>query len=287
MILEPDLIDAMLTMHGVSGPWVPLCATGIANHIYATPDVVLRVATDQPDSVADARTESVAAPVAHAVGILTPGLIAFDDSRTLVDRPFSLWERVHGETLGLARLDRHQIAEAWREVGRELSRLHNRVKVCPDPNGYLDKPGRELDLHALLRLLVDVKRVGAAVAKDLAQLIDELRPQVAGSPNVRFVHNDIHEMNVMCSRTGALLALIDWGDAGWADPTLDFAAIPIAALPHALEGYESETPGTLGEFPEARFVWDKLHLAMEDASDGRGELPPLDSFRRFLRTNAD
>lgn len=81
------------------GPWVALPSTGLANRIFATPDVVLRVGTDHPDGLVDARTESVAAPVARAAGILTPRLIAFDDTRTLVERPFSLWERVHGEPL--------------------------------------------------------------------------------------------------------------------------------------------------------------------------------------------
>ena len=98
--MNPDnrLIDAVFARHGVSGPWEPLPSTGLANRVYATADVVLRVATDHPDGVVDARTESVAAPVARAAGVLTPRLIAFDDTRTLVDVPFSLWERVRGET---------------------------------------------------------------------------------------------------------------------------------------------------------------------------------------------
>ena len=81
---------------------MPLNATGLANRVYATADVVLRVATDHPDAVPDARTESVAAPAARGAGIRTPRLLAFDDSRALVNRPFSIWERVHGETLGCA-----------------------------------------------------------------------------------------------------------------------------------------------------------------------------------------
>ena len=133
----------MFALYSVQGPWEPLRSTGLANRIYATRDVVLRVSTDHPDGVVDARTESVAAPVARAAGILTPRLIAFDDSRTLVDRPFSLWERVDGETFGLIELDHRQMADAWRDVGRELSRLHHRIKECPDPQGYLDEPGRD------------------------------------------------------------------------------------------------------------------------------------------------
>jgi hypothetical protein len=142
MNLDPGLVDAMFVTHGIPGPWEPLPATGVANLIYATRDVVLRVATDHPDGVPDARTESVAAPVAHAAGIQTPRLLAFDDSRALVNRPFSFWERVRGETLGLLELGPAQLADAWRRVGRELSRLHDRVRDCPDPDGYLDTPGR-------------------------------------------------------------------------------------------------------------------------------------------------
>src|SRR5262249_35699013 len=153
MNLDPDLVAAMFARHGIPGPWAPMRATGVANRIYATQEVVLRVATDHAESVLDARTESVAAPAAYAAGIQTPHLIAFDDSRTLLDRPFSLWERVHGETLGLLELGPGQLSDCWRQVGRELFRLHDRVRVCAVANGYLDTPGREPDLQRLLHVL--------------------------------------------------------------------------------------------------------------------------------------
>lgn len=284
MTLAPDLVDAMFAVHGIAGPWFPLRATGIANLIYATENVVLRVATDHPDGVSDARTESVAAPVAHAAGIQTPRLIAFDDSRTLVDRPFSFWERVQGETLGLLALGPSQMAKAWRQVGCELSRLHDRVRVCPDPDGYLDTQGRELDLLPLLNRLAEVGRIGNVAAAEIAQLIGELAPYVEVSVANRFVHGDIYDMNIMCTPRGKLLALIDWGDAGWGDPTLDFAAIPLAAIPYVQEGYESEAPGALGAFPEARFVWDKLQDELESALDDLvTPSVPLDTFLLFLR----
>jgi aminoglycoside phosphotransferase (APT) family kinase protein len=284
MNLDPDLIDALFAMHGIPGPWVPLPATGIANRIYATQDVVLRVATDHPDGVSDARTESVAAPVAYAAGILTPRLIAFDDSRTLVDRPFSLWERVHGKTLGLLTLGPRQLSDVWRQVGRQLFLLHDRVRVCADPNGYLDTPGRERDLHPLLNRLAGAGRLDAATVEEIAQLLSELAPHAAGSGDVRFIHNDIHDRNVMCSLAGELLALLDWGDAGWGDPTLDFASIPLPMIPYALEGYEREAPGALGPFPQAQFIWDKLQAALEAACDDQGHSVPVDALRRFLRS---
>ncbi len=249
---DPELIDAMFAKHGVPGPWEILPTTGVANHIFATRDVVLRVPTNHPDGVVDARTESVAAPVAHAAGILTPRLIAFDDDQTLVERPFSLWERVHGETLGLTSLSSDLTANVWRGVGRELARLHLRVRECADPEGYLDNPERSQDVDAIVKRLVNAKRLSIATAAQVERLADDLRPHIATNTEMRFIHDDIHAMNIMCSAEGKLLAIIDWGDAGWGDPALDFTAIPFDAVWPTLEGYEAEARDALGTYPEAR-----------------------------------
>ena len=281
--MSADPVDALLAAHGLSAPWQPLHSTGLANRIYGTSTVVLRVATDHPEAVPDARTESVAAPIAHAAGIRTPRLLAFDDSRTIVDRPFSIWERVHGETLGVASLAPKQREDMWRETGRELARLHTEVRSCPDPCGYLDSPGFELNLEPTLKRLVDTRGVSAAVRSDIERLIGELSPYVTGAPSARcFVHDDVHEMNVMCTREGGLLALIDWGDAGWGDPARDFSSMPLEMIPAALDGYGPDCRGKLGTFPEARFVWAKLHDAMDDVIDGTSSDIPLSDWRRFL-----
>lgn len=284
MNLDPELIDAMFARHGVPGPWQVLPSTGLANRIFATRDVVLRVATDHPDGVVDARTESVAAPVARAAGILTPRLIAFDDTRTLVERPFSLWERVHGETLGLTSLSPGQTADVWRGVGRELARLHLRVRECTDPEGYLDEPGRDQDVDAVVKRLLDAKKLDIDAAGRVERLAEELRPHIAAGLETRFIHGDIHPMNIMCSADGELLAIIDWGDAGWGDPTLDFAAIPLDAIRSALEGYEAEAPGALGALPEGRIAWNKLIEAADDLWDSPGLRLDLEALRRLVRS---
>ena len=49
-----DPVDAIFALHGIRGAWKALAATGVANRIYATQDVVLRIATDHPDAVVDA-----------------------------------------------------------------------------------------------------------------------------------------------------------------------------------------------------------------------------------------
>jgi hypothetical protein len=84
----------------------------------------------------------------------------------------------------------------------------------------------------------------------------------------------------MCGRKGGLLALIDWGDAGWGDPTLDFAAVPLDSISAVLEGYDRTE--RLGDYPEARFVWDRLHNALDDAIDDPKSTVPVSDYRRFL-----
>jgi aminoglycoside phosphotransferase (APT) family kinase protein len=276
-----DPVDAILTAYQVPGPWQPLEATGIANRIYATHDVVLRVATDHHDAIVDALTESIAAPAAREAGILTPRLIAFDNSRKLVDRPFSLWERVHGQTLGLLSVPSKIREHIWREVGQQIARLHDQVKSCPDPNGYLDKPQREMTLGLLLGRFAASGHAGADLVREIEQLMLDLTPFVSpDSGSSRFLHNDLHESNIMCSSQGELLALIDRGDAGWGDPTLDFAAIPFAFIPAALEGYGPTE--RLGDYPEALIIWDHLQNAVDDAIEDRQCGVPIAEYCRFL-----
>lgn len=281
MKADRDPVDAILSAYGIPGPWQPLRTTGIANRIYATRNVVVRIAADHPESVSDARTESVAAPVARSAGVLTPRLIAFDDSRTLVDRPFSLWERVRGETLGILSPDPHAMPNAWRAVGRQLALLHKRVDACPDPLGYLDQPGREMELETLLQELERSSRLDASTARMTRLWIEELRPMVDEPTKTCFVHNDLHDMNVMCTHDGLLSAIIDWGDAGWGDPVLEFAMVPTEAIPYVLDGYESAGTGLLGNAPEARIVWDKLFIAMDKIRTNPEHTLPLKQLQDF------
>jgi aminoglycoside phosphotransferase (APT) family kinase protein len=284
MGIAADPVDDILAHHGVQGPWETLPVTGIANRIYATSEVVLRIATDHPEAVEDARTESVAAPVARAAGVPVPRLLAFDDSRSLVDRPYSIWERIHGETLGLLPPDLGIQRETWNAVGRHLAVLHNRVRECPDPNGWLDRPDRDLDLAERVAQLASAASIDTATAKEIERWIDALTLAVGSTMKRCFLHNDVHAMNLMCGRNGSLLAIIDWGDAGWGDPALEFAQIPLAAVPSVMTGYELEAPGLLGDLPEARIIWDKLDYALHALPGNRQR---MDELRRFIRTADD
>jgi len=52
---------------------------------------------------------------------------------------------------------------------------------------------------------------GLDAARKIEEFLDQLAPHVSAVGHERcFVHNDVHDMNVMCTRAGDLLAPIDW-----------------------------------------------------------------------------
>lgn len=76
-------------------------------------------------------------------------------------------------------------------------------------------------------------------------------------------------MNVMCDDNGTFLALIDWGDAGWADPAAEFTDMPLAALATTVAAYEDVAPGLVGANGAARVIWYRLARALDRLVSGR------------------
>jgi aminoglycoside phosphotransferase (APT) family kinase protein len=264
--LTPEQIDAIMARHGldVSPQEIsPLPSIGTVNTVLALgPHYVLRVPKATSVGVGDTLTESVAAPVARAAGIRTPALLVFDDSRALLDVPYTIYERVPGENFGAGNTDPDASADVYREIGRELARLHQRVRHCPDPHGYLDEPAR-LEPAEILDRLATEALVSAANVRWLNRVFDRLRPAVTGARGFRrFLHNDALPTNVIV-KDGAYLALIDWNDSGWGDPALEFWAMPSRAISFALAGYREIAPLDGDETAEQRILWDHLCLALD------------------------
>jgi aminoglycoside phosphotransferase (APT) family kinase protein len=255
---------AILERHhlGISG-FAKMNSTGMANTIYALgEDLILRVPGDHPSAVAQTLTESVAVPVARQLQIQTPELLVFDDSLEILDCPFTIYERVFGDTLGLLDLEPIQIPETYRAVGRELAKLHAGVHKVDDPFGRLDQPGYEQP-RATLEQLATNGFVSASDARWLNAWCDLLEPATLEPVKHQFLHNDIHEMNLMVKPDDhSFLAIIDWGNAGWGDPATEFRIANIQALPYMLEGYRSVMPLEREETIEARILWDQLGLAL-------------------------
>ena len=229
---------------------------GIFNLIYVLgEDFVLRVPRDHLISAADARKESVAVPVAREAGVRTPRIISFDDSLSLLPVPYTIYERVRGETLGLLPRDPAESPEVWRELGHDLALLHSGVAKdgpatglqmdeMPDPRPWPDELAEE----------------GYFTATE-SQWMERLAPAAHVPVPRRFLHGDSQATNVMV-RGGSLeyLAVLDWGSSGWGDPAWDFAEVPLRVVPSMLEGYRAVAP--LEDGVEARILWRHLQLSL-------------------------
>jgi aminoglycoside phosphotransferase (APT) family kinase protein len=239
----------------------PMPEVGIFNAIFALgPDLVLRIPRNHPAFVGAARKEAVAVPAARAAGVRTPELVAYDDSLELLPVPYTVYERVRGETLGLLDLEPTATPAVWRELGRDLARLHLGVspagpaaglalEALPDPRGLPD----ELAQRGLFTTVE---------ARWLSGLLERFAGLDAGPPEPRFLHGDTQATNVMVA-AGSLeyLAVLDWGGSGWGDPALDFQGMPLRAVPHALQGYRELAPAGEGSV-EARVLWGHLQLGL-------------------------
>lgn len=257
-----DFIKKILIKNRIDEPYVKLKTQGIANEIYATPNFILRIPTDHPEATSDALTESVAAPVAKANGIKTPQLICFDDSFSILDKTYSIWERVHGLTLGEMEnfLDFHN---TWREIGIEIGKIHTKITRCHDPKNWLDNPDREYTKDMMLEYLSKAE----CKSSYLRHLVETKYTTSTFSYHICFVHGDTNEFNFLCSNEGKLLSVIDWGDAGFSDPAIDFYMIPIDALLQVVKGYVEIARCNFDVNFIYRIIFDKLWDGLENETE--------------------
>jgi aminoglycoside phosphotransferase (APT) family kinase protein len=127
--MPAESLEAITERHNLRAEEIsPLKEVGIFNAIYLVgSEYVLRVPRDAPPFVAAIRKEFVAVPAALAAGVRTPVLIAFDGSLELLPVPYAIYERVHGDTLGVLDLGPEDTPRVWHEVGRDLAKLHEGV----------------------------------------------------------------------------------------------------------------------------------------------------------------
>jgi len=262
--LSPERLAAVLTALGLTGaPVVRLAEVGIFNAIFAVrDDLVLRVPRQHPAFVEASRKEALAVPAARSAGVRTPRLVAFDDTLEVLPVPYSLDERVPGGVLEAAEAEPTAAAEVYRELGRDLGRLHGGV----ERSGAL----AEFELEGLPEPdqgpeeLVDSGHLGRSEQRWLSAWVARLKARIAAGPERPdvFRHGDVQATNVMVSDGHGYLALLDWGACGWGDPAHDFAGVPFAGAPAMLAGYREERDLPADGSIEAAIVLRELQIAL-------------------------
>lgn len=263
---EPVFASEILASLGLHDHLIRTNHEGVANATYIGQQFVVRINKNE-EYLSDTCTEVVAAPAAHRAGIMTPSLLGYQTERTA----WTVFDRVPGVRASSVPLK----DSFFIELGREIGRIHSRVSACPDPNGWLD-PVEPWDptgpIGANEGMLPNTLEWLAVVSR----LVD-----CGGVPErVSFVHQDLHLDNVMATSDGAhLTGIIDWGDAGFGDPAIEFGNLPIDKWELLFEGY-----GPVGLSFLARALCESVAKAHARLAEGHHE--PLTRLTHWINTRS-
>lgn len=258
-----ETLAAIATRHGVDGRKVRAAPSGGANHVFRLgDDLVLRIPRAE-QLVADLVKEAMVIPAAQRAGVRTPDVVTFDDTRSVVDMPYMVLVRAPGIDLARVELPRAEVDHVFQQVGRELAKLH-RLSPAAEPglSAVPEDDGGEDPLALVDRLLTE-GWIDMEASRWLAGWLDRLSAYLPTERHRVLVHGDIAPQNLLVSRSAPKLSgIVDWGDAQWADPAIEFAKTPLPGIPAMLRGYRQEsgegTPAEAGSW-EARVLW--FHLA--------------------------
>lgn len=236
-LLTDAQLGAIVERHGLmpDGPIAPMVSSGVVHSLWSLGSRwVLRVPKDETMCLGDHRCEAVAIPIALRAGVRTPELVVFDDSRSILDVPFSIVERVDGLDLSTEPFDHY----AYQDAGRQLALLHS-ADLGPHRHAWLREPD-DLSFDDEAAEVLDAGLLHVEGLAWLRCLDEHLHGVVAGGPVApeSFVHGDLTPPNVMFDRSGRS-HLIDWGDAGFGDAAHDFALLPMTSIKQMLLGYRS------------------------------------------------
>jgi len=235
-----DQVLEILRAHGL--PWdAPVERSpheGVVNHVRFVGDLCVRT-LKEANYASDVWTETVAVPAVRKSGANVPELIAFDPSEKHFPAIFTIYRRIPGEPLGQLQQVK-DIAEIFRELGRQIGIWHRGVRVVADPNGYLDIPEWPNPRQVIAR---NAERLSHAELRWADALITRLEKAEANERG--FVHWDLHTHNILV-HDDQLSSIIDWGDAGWGDAAINFHCLSPKYLPELLEGFGNADANFIG-----------------------------------------
>ncbi|GAA1951030.1 phosphotransferase family protein [Kitasatospora viridis] len=294
MIDEPPpqaALVAVAARYGVPPHEVAQVPGGVANHSFRLgPHLFLRVPRRGEEFLADLRKEAMVIPLARQAGVRTPAIVDFDESRTLVDSPYMVLERVPAPDLAQLDLRGDARAKALRELGRELALLH-RIRRdsagVPDglPEDDLGDPFGEVDRMARDGYL------DRGTADWLTDWFGRLGRRFPTEPEKVLLHGDVAPQNMLVDPAdGTLRGVVDWGDACWAEPGMEFAKLSLFDVVTVLEGYREQSASWTDDGLEARILWYHLSWGLASAVRGRPQpdarhwtAPPVSRLLNVLR----
>jgi aminoglycoside phosphotransferase (APT) family kinase protein len=240
----------------------PLPDVGIFNSVFLLGDAhVLRVPRRHPAHIDALLREVRVVPAVRQAGVRTPRLVAFDTECDLLPVPYAIYDRVRGLDLASLNLDPLTAASIWRDLGRDLARTH--TLGIDDVHGTLPSAVAIPDPRQLVNLRASDGWFTGEEATWLLTWLERLSLLIGPQSQYCLLHGDSQATNVIANPNQLTYeAVIDWGAAAWGDSAMDFAGVPLRAVPLMLEGHREIASLIDDEHAEARIVWRHLQLAL-------------------------
>lgn len=248
-----EQVTAVAGRHGVDPGQVQEVAGGVANRGFVFgEDLFVRVS--RPGYEDDLLKETRVVPVARQVGVLTPAIIEYDDTRSVIDAPYAVMERVHGT----------EPTELPTGLAEPLARLHH-IQHTPRRTDGVELAGvAEDDWGDPWRTIDDLADRGyidPGTATWLTGWFTRLTQQIDGSGPKVLIHGDVAAHNLLAGPDNDLRGLIDWGDAAWAPRAMEFAKLPLTQVARLLPAYARQSPDS-EESLAAAILWFHLSWAL-------------------------
>jgi aminoglycoside phosphotransferase (APT) family kinase protein len=190
-------------------------------------------------------------------------ILAFDDSRVLVDRDYLLMERLPGMPLTEAALSKSQMDGVFEQVGAYLAQMH---ALVADRYGYLGshRPMQPQptwpEAFAVMwnKLLDDVVACGGYTREEadaMRRLLDVYRPHFEHNAPASLLHMDVWSQNILVDGAGRVTGLVDLDRALWGDPEIEFAVLDYCGIsePPFWQGYGRDRDTSFSAQIRARF----------------------------------
>ena len=215
-----------------------------------------RMMAQEPQLHALLRAET-AVPVAE--------ILAYDDTRTLVDRDYLLMQRLPGRPVIEAGLTNRELDGVLEQVGVYLRQMHTLVA---DRYGYLgahqpmEAQPSWVEAFVVMwnKLLDDVVACGGYTEEEadaFRRLLEIYRPHFERPVPASLLHMDVWSQNILVDQRGRVTGLVDLDRALWGDPEIEFAVLDYCGVsePGFWRGYGQERDTSFPAQIRARFYF--------------------------------
>ena len=191
-------------------------------------------------------------------------ILAYDDSRRLIDRDFLIMERLPGRPLTEAgNVSQDFNDRVLYQVGRHLRQIH---EITSDAYGYLGahKPmSPQRDWPSAFRIMWNLmiediratEHYSYSEAEYMRRLLDDNLDHFQRPVESCLLHMDIWHQNILVDEQGNVTGLIDLDRALWGDPEIEFAVLDYCGISELefWQGYGEERDWSASASVRQRF----------------------------------